>query len=225
MYSHTLDLFVALTAAATATKTLRIGCGICLVIQRDPIVLAKEVASLDHISGGRVLFGVGGGWNREEMANHGTDFTTRWSLMRERIEAMKAIWSEEAATYHGRFVNFDAIWSWPKPVQKPHPPILVGGNGEHTLQRVLRYGDEWLPLGRREQRLGERIQELQALAREAGRPEIPVSLYGVVSRDPADLEAFQRDGVSRCFLSILPEDRDTVLSKLDALVELIRPFA
>src|ERR671936_1276605 len=128
-YSHTLDPFVALTAAAAATERLRIGTGICLVVERDPIVTAKEVASLDRLSGGRFLFGVGAGWNREEMANHGTDPRRRHELMRERVEAMKAIWTEDEASYHGRYVDFDRIWAWPKPLQRPHPPVIVGGNG------------------------------------------------------------------------------------------------
>ena len=128
-YLHTYDPFVALTAAAAATTTLRVGTGICLVVERDPILTAKEVASLDHLSGGRFEFGVGAGWNRVEMANHGTDPRTRMRLMQERIEAMKAIWTQAEAGYHGEFVNFDAIWSWPKPAQRPHPPVLVGGPG------------------------------------------------------------------------------------------------
>ena len=145
-YFHCMDPFVAMAQAFAVTRNLKCGPGICLLVERDPIVLAKEVASLDHVSGGRVLFGIGGGWNREEMENHGTDYTRRWKLLRERMEAMKAIWTEDEATYHGEFVNFDAIWSWPKPAHKPHPPVLVGGNGARTLQRVVRYGDEWMPL-------------------------------------------------------------------------------
>src|SRR3954466_141052 len=136
-YAHTYDLFVAMTAAATATSRLRIGSGICLVVERAPIVTAKEVASLDRLSGGRMLFGVGAGWNREEMANHGTDPSTRFGLLRERVEAMKAIWTSEEASYHGRHVSFDRIWAAPKPIQKPHPPVLVGGNADKTLDRVV----------------------------------------------------------------------------------------
>jgi probable F420-dependent oxidoreductase len=160
-YAHTNDLFVALATAAAVTKTLKIGSGICLVVERDPITLAKEVASLDHLSGGRVIFGIGGGWNAEEMENHGTAFRTRWKLLRERIEAMKAIWSQDEASYEGEFVRFEKIWSWPKPVQKPHPPILFGGHGPKALERVVRYCDGWIrprrdrrepPRGRREGR-------------------------------------------------------------------------
>src|SRR5919206_2840703 len=128
-YRETLDPFLALTAAAAATERLLLGTGICLVVERDPITTAKEVATLDHLSGGRFLFGVGAGWNAEEMQNHGTDPSTRFGLMRERVEAMKAIWTQDEAAYHGKHVDFDAMWSWPKPAQKPHPPILVGGRG------------------------------------------------------------------------------------------------
>ena len=173
-YSHIYDPFVALAAAATATERIKLATGICLVIERDPIVTAKEVASLDMVSGGRFLFGVGAGWNLEEMENHGTNPKRRFSIMRERIEAMKAIWTQDEAEYHGEHVDFDPIWSWPKPVQKPHPPILVGGNGEKVLERVVAYGDEWMPNPQRGVR--ERIAELQRLAEEAGRGPIPVTL-------------------------------------------------
>ncbi|MFL5860415.1 MAG: LLM class F420-dependent oxidoreductase [Solirubrobacteraceae bacterium] len=144
-YSHTYDLFVALTAAAGATSRLRVGSGICLVIERDPITTAKEVASIDHLSGGRMEFGVGAGWNREEMANHGTDPRLRMRVMRERVEAMKAIWTQVEASYSGEFVSFDRIWSWPKPAQRPHPPVLVGGLGPTVEDRVLDFGDAWFP--------------------------------------------------------------------------------
>ena len=144
-YSHTYDLFVALTAAAAATSKLRVGSGICLVIERDPITTAKEVASIDHLSGGRMEFGVGAGWNREEMANHGTDPRRRMRVMKERIEAMKAIWTQDEASYDGEFVSFDRIWSWPKPAQRPHPPVLVGGLGPTVEDRVLDFGDAWFP--------------------------------------------------------------------------------
>src|ERR687897_3027265 len=157
-YSHTYDPFVALAAAAAATKDLLLATGICLVIERDPIITAKEVASLDRISNGRFLFGVGAGWNLEEMRNHGTDPRTRFSLMRERIEAMKEIWTEDEASYHGKHVAFERIWSWPKPVQKPHPPVLVGGNAERVLDRVTAFGDEWMP--NRVRGLSEQIAEL-----------------------------------------------------------------
>ena len=196
-YSRTYDPFVALTSAAAATVGLRIGTGICLVVERDPIITAKQVASLDRMSGGRFLFGVGAGWNVEEMANHGTDASRRFGLLRERVEAMKAIWTEDEASYHGRYVEFDRIWCWPKPRQSPHPPILVGGNGPRVFERVLAYGDEWMP-----NRIGPddgMIAQLQALAarvEDAGRPPIPVTIAGIM-RDPARIEGFERAGADR----------------------------
>jgi probable F420-dependent oxidoreductase len=144
-YTATLDLFVALTAAALATTRLRVGSGIALVIQRDPIITAKETASIDVLSGGRFEFGVGAGWNREEMSNHGTDPRTRMRLFAERVEAVKTIWTEHEATFHGEFVNFDRIFCEPKPVQRPHPPVLVGGLGPTVIDRVLAFGDAWFP--------------------------------------------------------------------------------
>jgi probable F420-dependent oxidoreductase len=190
-YSHCLDLFVSLTAAALATRRLRIGSGICLVIERDPITTAKEVASLDVLSGGRVEFGVGAGWNREEMRNHGTDPRTRMRLMQERVEAMKAIWTEDEASYDGEFVSFERIWSWPKPRQTPHPPVLVGGNGPTVLDRVLAYGDAWFPnYGRGE--IETPVAELRA---RAERP-IAVDVIGVPA-DAAGLERLHELGVRR----------------------------
>jgi probable F420-dependent oxidoreductase len=185
-YWHTYDPFVALTAAAAATTKLRIGTGICLVIERDPIVTAKEVASLDHLSGGRFEFGVGAGWNREEMANHGTDPRVRMAVMRERVEAMKAIWTSDEASYHGEHVDFDRIWSWPKPAQRPHPPVLVGGGGPTVLDRVLAFGDVWFPNWAFDGVI-DRIPELRGRAEDAGR-EIPVWAMGV----PADARVLER---------------------------------
>ncbi len=191
-YSHTYDLFVALTAAAEATSTLRIGSGICLVIERDPITTAKEVASIDHLSGGRFEFGVGGGWNREEMSNHGTDPRTRMRLMHERVDAMKAIWTQDEATYHGEFVNFDRIWSWPKPAQRPYPPVLVGGNGPTVVDRVLAFGDAWFPNFGRTDDLIERAAEMRS---RAERP-IDFMVMGVPA-DPGALEQLRDAGARR----------------------------
>jgi probable F420-dependent oxidoreductase len=196
MYSRTYDPFVALTAAAASTTQLRIGTGICLVIERDPIVTAKEVASLDRISDGRFLFGVGAGWNVEEMRNHGTDPARRFGLMHERIEAMKAIWSADEATYTGNHVRFERIWSWPKPLQQPHPPILVGGNGPGVLDRVLADGDEWMPNRQRDDDMVARISALTGRAEQAGRPRVPVTIMGL-PRDPARIERLERAGVHR----------------------------
>ncbi|MCZ6647511.1 MAG: LLM class F420-dependent oxidoreductase [SAR324 cluster bacterium] len=223
-YWHAMDPFVAMTAAAMVTEKLQVGPGICLVIERDPISLAKEVASVDHLSGGRVLFGIGGGWNREEMENHGTDYTRRWKLLRERIEAMKTIWKDEEATYHGEFVNFDAIWSWPKPAQRPHPPILVGGDGERTLQRVVRYGDEWMPLARNIPSFAGRIAELQELAAKAGRGPIPVTMFGTPPESDR-VEQFIKDGASRVVFPINAAGKDEVLPALDELSKIAGTFA
>ena len=203
-YARTFDPFVAATAAAAATERLLVGTGICLVIERDPIVTAKEVASVDVLSGGRFLFGVGAGWNAEEMGNHGTDFSHRFGLMRERIEAMKAIWTEDEASYAGRYVEFDRIWCWPKPAQKPHPPVLVGGNGPRVLDRVLAYGDEWMPNRSTEEELVARVAELNARTAELGRDPIPVSVMGMAP-DPAKIEQVAQGGIHRV-LFWLPQD-------------------
>jgi probable F420-dependent oxidoreductase len=220
-YSHTLDPFVALTAAASVTERLKVGTGICLVVERDPIATAKEVATLDHVSGGRFLFGVGAGWNREEMRNHGTDPRRRFSIMRERIEAMKAIWTEEEAEYHGEHVDFDPIWAWPKPVQRPHPPVLVGGLGEKVIDRVLAFGDEWMP-NRVEspEGLGERIAELQRRAAEAGRERIPVTVFHA-KPEARFVEGLRAVGVGRCLLYVRPDEPGEVERQLDELARLL----
>jgi probable F420-dependent oxidoreductase len=183
-YWHMYDLFVALTAAAEATTRLRVGSGICLVIERDPILTAKEVASVDHLSGGRMEFGVGAGWNREEMANHGTDPRVRMAVLRERVEAMKAIWTQDPASYSGEHVSFDRIMSFPKPAQRPHPPILVGGDGPTVEERVLAFGDAWFPNYRGDAEILRRARELLA---RAERP-IEVHMLGV----PAEAREIER---------------------------------
>jgi probable F420-dependent oxidoreductase len=217
-YSHTYDLFVTLTAAALATSRLRVGSGICLVVERDPITTAKEVASIDHLSGGRFEFGVGAGWNREEMENHGTDPRVRMAIMLERIEAMKAIWTQDEASYHGTHVDFDRIWSWPKPAQRPHPPVLVGGNGPTVLDRVLRVGDAWFPNYGFEDLL-ERVEELRS---RAERP-IGVIVMGVPAK-AAVLDELQKAGVQRVVRWIPSAGRGPVERALerweDAIAEL-----
>ena len=220
-YWHTLGPFVALTAAAVVTSTLRVATGVCLVIEHDPIDCAKQVASLDHLSGGRFLFGVGGGWNREEMANHGTRYETRWRLLRERIEAMKEIWTSDEAEYHGEFVSFDPIWCWPKPVQHPHPPVLLGGNGPNTLRRVVRYADGWMP--NRGDYLA-RIPELQRMAEEAGRGPIPVTAYGTAGGGAAEIERFRDAGVERVVYYVPSDGRDAALRRLEEVAEVTRPY-
>jgi probable F420-dependent oxidoreductase len=216
-YSHTNDPFVALSFAAAVTERIRIGTGVCLVIEHDPIVLAKSVASLDRLSGGRFLFGVGAGWNREEMANHGTDPGRRFSVLRERVEAMKAIWTSEDAEYHGEHVDFDPIWSWPKPIQQPHPPVLVGGGGEKVLDRVLRYGDGWIP-NRVEsmEALKDRIDELRE---RAGR-RMPVSFHGAKPEAHA-VERLAWAGVDRIIFYLPPDaSPDSAEALLDAYAAL-----
>ncbi len=214
-YWHTLDPFVALGAAAAVTKTLMLGTGICLVIERDPIILAKEVASLDFISGGRVLFGIGGGWNAEEMEDHGTPFGERWKILRERISAMKAIWTQEEAEYHGKYVNFDKLWSFPKPVQKPYPPILMGGSGPHARQRAAEFEGNWMPIIGRDP-LDEAIADLRQRAEKAGRDPaaVSVSLFGV-RPDEGKLAAWRDLGVARVVFFVPCALAGTVLPLLD----------
>jgi probable F420-dependent oxidoreductase len=214
-YWHTLDPFIALAAAAAVTTRLKLGTGICLVVERDPITLAKEVASLDHLSRGRVLFGIGGGWNAEEMEHHGTDFGSRWKLLRERIAAMKEIWTKDEAEYHGKFVNFDRIWSYPKPVQKPHPPILMGGGGPHARQRAVDFDGHWMPIVGRDP-IDDGIADLRARAERAGRdPEaLTVSLFGA-RPDEGKLAAWRDLGVARAIFGLPPAGGDQVLPLLD----------
>jgi probable F420-dependent oxidoreductase len=216
-YSHTHDPFAALAAMAAVTERIKLGTGVCLIIQRDPIVTAKEVATVDRISGGRFLFGVGAGWNREEMENHGTDYRTRFTRMRESVEAMKAIWTEDEAEYHGKIVDFDPVWCWPKPVQKPHPPVLVGGLGEKVLDRVIAYGDEWIPNRvKSPEDLGERIAELQRRAEAAGRDRIPVSVFGA-KPEVRLLERLRDAGVTRSMFYLPAAEPGEVERGLDSL--------
>jgi probable F420-dependent oxidoreductase len=218
-YWHTMDPFIALTVAAQSSTKLLIGTGICLLIQRDPIHTAKEAASVDVISGGRFLFGIGGGWNREEMADHGTAFETRWKLLRERTEAVKAIWTQDDAAYHGDMVDFGPMWSWPKPLQKPHPPIILGGNGPNTLKRVISYCDGWMP--NRAQAL-DRIPELRRMAEEAGRGHIPVSFYP--HADAEGIEGAAAAGVERCIFYVPADGRAPALARLGELTKLTAPY-
>ena len=218
-YWHCYDLFVAVTAAIAATSRLRIGTGICLVIERDPIITAKEVASVDHLSGGRFDFGVGAGWNREEMANHGTDPRVRMNVMRERVEAMKEIWAHDEASYSGEHVSFDRIWSYPKPVQRPHPPVLIGGNGPTVLDRVLAFGDGWFPNDLRGDRVYERIEELRA---RADRP-IAVHLVGM-SAKPEAIERAAAAGVDRVIRWIPSAPRGPIEAALERWEHAIAEF-
>jgi probable F420-dependent oxidoreductase len=190
-YRRTHDPFVALAFAAAATEKLVVGTSVCLVIEHDPIVLAKQVTSLQNLSGGRFVFGVGAGWNKHEMRNHGTDPATRHGNMRERVEAMKAIWTSDEAEYHGKHVDFDPIWQWPKPI--PVPPVFVGGNGPRALDRVLRYADGWMPNMKEIETLPPRIAELRE---RAGR-HVPVTYYGAT---PENLDTLREAGVDRALI-------------------------
>jgi probable F420-dependent oxidoreductase len=191
------------------------------VPQRDPILLAKEVATLDLLSGGRFLFGIGAGWNVDEMQNHGTDPSTRFKLMRERIEAMKAIWTQDEASYHGELVDFDPIWQWPKPVQKPHPPVLMGGGGPKVLDRVLDYADGWVPNAQPFEVLAARNDELQRRAAELGRPHVPVSVFMDEPQDDV-LERMDAIGIDRAVIWVDPSPRDVAEA---ALVRIARATA
>jgi len=220
-YSHTHDLFVALTAAAAATKRIKLGSGICLVIERDPILLAKEVASLDVISGGRVILGIGGGWNAEEMENHGTDFKRRWRLLRERVLAMKEIWSKDKAEFHGEFVNFDPIWSWPKPVQPGGPPILLGSEAKRCFERVVDFCDGWIPINRKGDQLKQGVQQLREEAKRAGRrfEDLQLGVFGVPPK--ADFAKQLLDwGFSHLIFGLPPAKADKVLPMIDSYSEI-----
>jgi probable F420-dependent oxidoreductase len=222
-YSHTHDLFVALSAAAAVTKRIMLGTGICLVIERDPILLAKEVASLDVISNGRVILGIGGGWNAEEMENHGTAFKSRWRLLRERVLAMKALWRDERAEFHGEFVNFDPVWSWPKPVQPGGPKILLGSEAKRALERVVDYCDGWLPINRGGDKLKEGVQQLRETAQRAGRrfEDLQLGIFGVPPKEDV-ARRFQDWGFSQLIFGLPPAKPEKVLPMLDTYAEIAR---
>jgi probable F420-dependent oxidoreductase len=214
-YYDVMDPFVTLTAAACATKRLKVATGICLVIQRDTIQTAKLVASIDQVTGGRFLFGIGGGWNREEIENHATAFDTRMLKMREQIEAMKAIWTENKPQYHGEIVKFDTMMTWPKPVQKPHPPVILGGAFPWAARRAVRYGDGWYPnasSGNPE----EYMPAFRKMAQEAGRDpaSLPVTIGGAPD-DPDKLKRFRDLGAARVNVTLMSETRDQLLPILD----------
>jgi len=220
-YSHLHDPFIALSFAAAATTRLRVGTGICLVVERDPIVLAKVVATLDRLSNGRVLLGVGGGWNAEEMADHGTAFADRWKVLRERIAAMQEIWTEDEPEFHGSYVRFDRCWSYPKPLQRPHPPVLMGGMGGAARQRAVDLGCGWMPIDGRED-IVEGINDLRRRAAAAGKPEPTVTVWAA-KPDAERIARYRAAGVERVVLTIEPlQDRGDVERALDAHAQLIR---
>jgi probable F420-dependent oxidoreductase len=215
-YSHTHDPFVALSFAAAATRRLRLGTGIALIPQRDPIITAKSVASLDQLSGGRFIFGIGGGWNVEEMENHGARYDTRFKLLRERVLAMQALWTQEAAEFHGAFVDFDPAWLNPKPKQKPHPPILLGGESDHTLRRVVEFCDGWFPRPRKGFEPAGAAARLRDMARTAGRD--PATLSITVFNAPDDAAAlapYREAGIARVLFGVPDAGRDEILRVLD----------
>ena len=224
-YADAMDPFVTLTAAAAATTKINIGTGVCLVAQRDPIQTAKLVASIDQISGGRFLFGIGNGWNQDEIEDHGTVFETRHKLARERIEAMKAIWTQSKAEYHGEFVNFDPMMAWPKPVQKPHPPVLVGGAFPYSARRAIRYGNGWMPQVTEyaKTELADLVPKFRQMATEAGRDpaSLPISVWG---RQPNfdQIKRYQDLEVDRVVTSLDAAKADVTLPMLDIWAELIR---
>jgi probable F420-dependent oxidoreductase len=224
-YYDTMDPFVTLTAAAVATNTLKVATGICLVVQRDPIHTAKSVASLDQISRGRFLFGVGAGWNAEEMADHGTAFKTRFKLMRERIDAMRAIWTQSKPEYHGEFVDFPPMMTWPKPVQKPHPPVIVGGAFPYGARRAIAFGDGWMPHISRQQYgdVTEFLGRFRQMVAEAGRDPDSVPITAWAASENADsLKRYRDLGIVRACVSLPSEKEDTILPVLDRWAKLIR---
>jgi probable F420-dependent oxidoreductase len=226
-YYDIMDPFLVLTAAAAATRTLKVGTGVCLINQRDPIQTAKLVASIDQLSNGRFLFGVGNGWNKEEMEHHGTEFETRHKLSRERIDAMKLIWTQETAEYHGEFVNFAPMQTWPKPVHKPHPPVVVGGAFPYGARRAIRYGDGWIPGagGTGHADISETLPQFRQMAIEAGRDpaSLPVTLFRV-AEDLDRLRRYRDLGVARVVITVPAAKRDEILPLLDRWVGLIRQF-
>ncbi len=221
-YYDIMDPFLALNTAATVTTKLKIGTGIALVTQRDPIVTAKLVSTIDQLSNGRFLFGIGNGWNQDEIENHGTVFASRAKLARERIEAMKAIWTTEEPEYHGEFVNFDKMKQWPKPKQTPHPPIIVGGGFPYAARRAIRYGDGWIPRADRLEKdgIGATVEKFRAMAQEAGRDPatLPVSLFRVP--DAIDQLRYCQDiGIDRITFSLPAEKEDKLLPIMDRWAE------
>jgi len=224
-YYDVMDPFVTLTAAAAVTTTLKLATGVCLIAQRNPIQTAKLVASIDQVSGGRFVFGIGNGWNQDEMENHGTDFAQRHKLARERVEAMKAIWTQDAAEYHGELVDFGPMAAWPKPVQKPHPPILIGGAFPYSARRAVRYGDGWMPQATSANKtpLTELIPRFRQMTAEAGRD--PAAMQIVMGAQPPDVALigrYQALDVDIVYPSLPSEKEDTILPILDQWVGVMR---
>ena len=221
-YGRTHDQFVALAAAAAVTTTLKLATGITLVAQRDPLWLAKEVASLDVISGGRVLFGIGYGWNKEEMANHGLRYTDRRAFIRESVLAMKELWTKDEAEFHGDFVSFEKSWSWPKPVQKPHPPVILGGDaGPKTMRDIVDFCDGWMPIAGRHS-FRDKVGQLRRLAEDSGRDPDSIELALFQAPPKAEIiESLAESGIARAVLALPQGSPGEVLDALDSLVPLL----
>lgn len=219
-YWRSHDPFVALTAAAAVTEKLMVGTGICLVIERDPIVLAKECASLDVLSNGRFILGIGAGWNQEEMENHGANFPHRWKVVREKMLAMKAIWTEDEAEYHGEFVDFDPIWSWPKPITAGGPPIWMGANSKWVYDRVAEYCDGWMPIGGSGSGgMGNMSAALERVGRSMD--GLNIALFGA----PPDVEQCRgriAQGYTDLVFSLPQTSEDKVIERLDKITEIVR---
>jgi len=222
MYWRSYDQFVALMAAAAATTNLKVGSGITLVAQRDPIWLAKQVASVDALSNGRMIFGVGYGWNKEELAHHGVKYTERRALLREKVLMMKELWTKDEASYQGEMLTLESSWAWPKPVQKPHPPIIMGGAaGPKTFAHIAEFCDGWMPLYGRHP-ITEKLDEMRAAAEAIGRDPATLAV-GVFNapRDPAKLEGLAEAGVTRALFSLPSVEPDVVIEKLDKYAGLL----
>jgi probable F420-dependent oxidoreductase len=215
-YSHTLDPFVALGIAAGVTKNLKLATGICIAIEHQALTLAKTVATLDHVSNGRVILGLGAGWNREEMENHGTQYVSRFRKLEEQMQALRELWTKDEATFKGEFEQFDAVWSWPKPIQKPHPPMVLGGETDHTLKRIVKYADGWLPRAIKPERVLDGMNRLKVFAEEAGRDpdSISVSVFAPPPKDDV-VARFRDTTVERVILMVPPRNEAETLSRLD----------
>jgi probable F420-dependent oxidoreductase len=225
-YIHMSDPFTSAAAAAVVTKTIKIGTGVCLVIEHDPLALAKTVATIDRLSNGRFILGVGAGWNAEEMENHGTPYAKRWKVLEERVKAMKALWTEEEASFHGDWVNFEKVWSYPKPLQKPHPPVIIGTFGSKWgCQRVADYAEGWIPIDGLMTSLDDSIADLHVRLHENGRkPEdAPISMFDIYETSEDDLKRYADMGcIERAIPRCPTEDKDTVLRWLDRYAEIGR---
>ena len=222
-YAHTHDPFVGLAFAAAVTRKLTIGTGICLVPQHEPIATAKAIASLDQLSGGRFVFGIGAGWNVDEMENHGATYETRFAIMREHVLAMKEIWTKEEASFHGKYVNFDPIWSWPKPMRKAGPPIILGGETDHTLKRVVEYCDGWFPRPRQGFSGALAVERLKKMADSKGRDvkSLTITVFGAPN-DAAVLEEYAKAGIQYALLAVPDLSRDEILKYLDKIAPLAK---